>query len=67
MLSGHREGLEAADGPAQLRLHQAQLPGLLLTLLLQPLNQLPLGFAGLQVWLGGKPISGGRNPLLGVS
>ena len=67
MLSGHGECLEATDGPSQLRLHEAQLPGLLLTPLLEPLNQLPLSLTGLQVWLGGKPIPGSRAPLLGVS
>lgn len=66
-LRGHGERLEAADGPAQLPLHEAELPGLLLTPLLQPLHQLPLGLPGLRVWLRGKTIAGGRGPLLGVS
>lgn len=67
MLRGHGERLEAADGPPQLPLREAQLPGLLLAPLLQPLDQLPLCFPGLQVGLGGEPISGSRAPLLGVS
>lgn len=67
MLRGHGKGIKAADGPPQLPLHDAQLSGLPLTPLLQPLHQLPLSLTGLRVRLGRKPISSCRSPLLWVS
>lgn len=67
VLSGHGQRLEAADGPPQLPAGEAQLPGLPLASVLQPLDQLPLGLAGLRVRLGGEAVA--RNPasLLGVT
>lgn len=67
VLSGHGQRLEAADGPPQLPAGKAQLPGLPLASVLQPLDQLPLGLAGLRVGLGGEAVA--RNPasLLGVT
>jgi hypothetical protein len=66
MLSGHSQHIEATDRPPQLALHEAELPGLPLTPVLQPLDQLSLSLPGLHVGLGGKPISRCCGSLLWV-